>query len=532
MNLKIKENTMNLKIKENTMSRSIINLINFIRGCEPRNASIDLVGTMRKELELAKKHGLKTTILFQYDALIQKEFRDTVAEFDHDGMVEIGMWVELVRTCTIKGGAEWTGRDQEWDWGARQCNLIGHTPEKRKSILDECMRAFYECYGRYPAVIGAWSLDAVSLIYLKEKYGVKGACICKEQFGTDSYTLWGGYYFGAYYPSKNNVLAPAQTLENQIDIPLFRMLGSDPIYQYDYFLDMQAGPISQGVITLEPAYIGRGGGDPNWVDWFLKENFNKKALGYTYAQAGQENSFGWDWIGGGLTYQVEEIARLQKEGKLECLTFGETVEWFKNTYKQTPATSLLAETDWKQEGRETYWYENKNYRINVMKDDTNVWVRDMFLFDEKYPERYLTQALDKDYYVFDNLPVVDGFRWSGNGIRCGVYFVGENGKNIFGNIAYEKGENEITITIQAEQSVTCNFNETEIAFKSDKEFVLRGQADTERVDTHFSICNGKICMQYRGHDYALFVRKGIANIEDGNIKIRSENGEVSIQIVR
>jgi hypothetical protein len=183
---------------------------------------------MRNELELSKKYGLKTTILFQYDALVQKEFRDTVAEYAKDGMVEIGMWVELVRTCTVKGGAEWTGRDQEWDWAARVCNLIGHTPEKRKSILDECMRAFHEYYGKYPEVVGAWALDTVSLTYLKEKYGVKGACICKEQYGTDSYTLWGGYYGGGYYPSKNNAFSPAQTLENQLDIPVFRMLGSDP----------------------------------------------------------------------------------------------------------------------------------------------------------------------------------------------------------------------------------------------------------------------------------------------------------------
>ena len=98
------------------MGKAIINLINFARGCEPRDASIDLVGTLREELELAKKHGLKTTVLFQYDALVQKEFRDTVAEYLKDGMVEIGMWLELVRTCTVKGGAEWTGRDQEWDW--------------------------------------------------------------------------------------------------------------------------------------------------------------------------------------------------------------------------------------------------------------------------------------------------------------------------------------------------------------------------------------------------------------------------------
>ena len=516
------------------MSKSIINLINFARGCEPRDASIDLVGTMREELELAKQYGLKTTILFQYDALVQKEFRDVASEYAKDGMVEIGMWLELVRTCTIKGGAEWTGRDQEWDWGARQCNLIGHTPERRKKILDECMRAFCEYYGRYPAVVGAWALDTVSLSYLKEKYGVEGACICKEQFGTDSYTLWGGYYAGGYYPSKNNVFCPAQSLENQLDLPVFRMLGSDPIYQYDYCLDLQEGPTIQKVVTLEPVQTeySYGGCDKNWVNWFLKENYNENALGYTYAQAGQENSFGWRLIADGLTYQVQQIAKLQKEGKIECLTFGETVKWFKEKYKQTPATSLLAETDWKNEGRKTYWYENKNYRINVMKDEESVWIRDMFLFDETYPERYLTEVLDKDYFVFDNLPIVDGFRWSGNGIRCGVYFVGEDGNDLFGDIEYEKGNGQITLSVQAEQPIICTFGEREISFRSNKEFSLRGQGDPIRVDTRFSLCAEKICMQYREHNYALSIEKGRANIEERGIFLFSENGEIVLKTAR
>lgn len=516
------------------MSRAIVNLINFVRGCEPRDPHIDLIGTLREELELAKKHGLRSTILFQYDALVQKEFRDVVAEYTQDGNVEIGMWIELVRTCTVKGGAEWTGRDQEWDWGAAQCNLVGHIPAERKSILDECMRAFREYYGRYPAVVGAWVIDTVSLVYLKETYDVKGACICKEQVGTDSYTLWGGYYSGGYYPSVRNVFCPAQTEENQLNVPVFRMLGSDPIYQYDCSLDLQNGPSCQGVITLEPVYCKNncGGGNRRWVDWFLKENFNEKALGYTYAQAGQENSFGWNLIGNGLTYQVEQIARLQRAGKLECLTLGETAKWFSDTYRQTPANSLIAETDWKNEARKTYWYENKNYRINILKDANSVWIRDMFLFDENYPERYLTEALSTPYYEFDNLPVIDGFRWSGNGTRCGVYFVGSDGNPIYGDTEYQKDEKGITVCITGKQKLKCSFHEDALEFESDFPFSLFWQADTTRMDVVFSVCDGKILMKYREYRYVLAVTEGATRIQDGKPVIQSVNGKVAIEIVR
>jgi hypothetical protein len=43
---------------------------------------------------------------------------------------------------------------------------------------------------------------------------------------------------------------PAQTAANQIPVPVFRMLRSDPIYQYD-----AANPgEGQIVVTLEPVY--------------------------------------------------------------------------------------------------------------------------------------------------------------------------------------------------------------------------------------------------------------------------------------
>lgn len=87
------------------------------------------------------------------------------------------------------------------------------------------------------------------------------SCNCKDQYGTDGYTLWGGYWNQAYYPSRLNGYMPAQTQEGQIPVPVFRMLGSDPIYQYDTGL----GHSIQGVITLEPVYGDAGGSENGYV---------------------------------------------------------------------------------------------------------------------------------------------------------------------------------------------------------------------------------------------------------------------------
>ena len=165
-------------------------------------------------------------------------------------------------------------------------------------MIDEFFRKFKEVFGQYPRVFGSWLFDSHTVRYMTRKYDMDALCNCKEQYGTDGYTLWGGYYGQAYYPSATNVFMPAQRAEEQLPASLFRMLGSDQVRQYDFGMDPDNGANTcQGVITLEPVYCagnGGGGGVPEWVDWYLRENFNGECLSFGYAQAGQENSFGWD----------------------------------------------------------------------------------------------------------------------------------------------------------------------------------------------------------------------------------------------
>ena len=41
----------------------------------------------------------------------------------------------------------------------------------------------------------------MTLGYGAEQYGLLGGAICRDQLGTDGFTLWGGYPNGIYYPS-------------------------------------------------------------------------------------------------------------------------------------------------------------------------------------------------------------------------------------------------------------------------------------------------------------------------------------------
>ncbi|MBQ7364902.1 MAG: hypothetical protein IJW46_04830, partial [Clostridia bacterium] len=285
------------------MARNIVNIINFIRGCEPR-CKVDLVKPVIEQKKLLKTYGFRGTFLLQYDALIDPGFQELMLR-DNDGN-EVGVWLEIVQPLCEKAGIPWRGRFP-WDWHANVGFSVGYSPREREIFVDLLFEQFKQVFGYYPRVMGSWIIDAHTLQYAAETYGLDASCNCKDQWGTDGYTLWGAYYNGAYYPSRNNVFAVGESEDEQIDVPIFRMLGSDPILQYDAGLDATAGATScQGVVTLEPVYHGAGGGEKSWVDWYFRENFNHRSLNYAYTQVGQENSFGWEAMAEGLTYQFEQ----------------------------------------------------------------------------------------------------------------------------------------------------------------------------------------------------------------------------------
>lgn len=81
-------------------------------------------------------------------------------------------------------------------------------------LCDEIMNKFKEKFEYFLGVVGSWLLDSYSMDYLSCKYDIKAFVICREQLSVDAYTLWGGYYNQGYYPSKYNMLSPAQNEEN------------------------------------------------------------------------------------------------------------------------------------------------------------------------------------------------------------------------------------------------------------------------------------------------------------------------------
>lgn len=514
----------------------IVNIINFIRAVEPR-VEMDLMEPVVNQIRLAKEHNLPATFLLQYDALIEERFV-SLLKSELDDRYEVGAWLEIVQPLVEKAGLKWRGR-YPWDWYTHVGFSIGYTPQEREKLIDVFMADFKVVFGAYPRSVGSWFIDAYTLGYLADKYGVIASCNCKDQMGTDGYTLWGGYWNQAYYPSRLNALMPAQNAAQQIPIPVFRMLGSDPIYQYD----VNVGTAHQSVVTLEPVYK-EGGGSPSWVRWFFNVVTDAPCGAFAYAQVGQENAFGWPAMKDGLTDQIALLEGLSKQGKVRVETLADSAKWYKQQFETTPATCVVAMDDWKGEGRRALWYDSKFYRTSIAWEGDSLRIRDIHLFDERYPERYLDSTVTTNWCVYDTLPILDGFSWSSEtelaGIRPVLIGADGNAAPLTGGVprVSQESAKELRIVwpLKPEGVLTLHCEEDGLRLSAEgvANWALDMTWKTEKTPPIESVEERAVHYRHNGFAYALRLAKGTCARVDNepHIRITPENGTIELTFGR
>ena len=515
--------------------RNIVNIINFIRSGDPRAPERDFVLPVKKQLELLNRYAFTGTFLLEYDALILPVYQELLRGTRH----EIGAWFEPVQALAEKAGLIWRSkRGYSWDWYANVGTLCGYTPREREQLIDAYMDTFCEIFGHLPKSVGAWVWDAHSLRYLKDKYAIKAACICKEQYGTDGYTLWGGYYNGGYYPSCNNALSPAPNGENQISLPVFRMLGIDPVEQYDYGMDLSNGGADwQGVITLEPSCNGVGGADPKWVDRYFRENFGRDNGTYSYTQVGQENAMGWESMRDGLDYQFRRLSDLKNEYGLHIETLSQTGEWFASAYPITPQCVCFCDSDSSGSGKKSFWYNCSRYRVNFFFDENGFRIRDLYVFSSTQEERYLVAPCKTESLAYYTLPIIDGNRYSGNGIRAGLYFRDSSaGKNIHcENITYTPSDLQAMLTADTKKfgkvTIVC-YPSGEISINVEKNFadlLLCFCYDDSRIDCLRERKDGKtVIYRFCGTNYGLSLIGGVFSEQGDEIRFCEKEIKITV----
>ena len=517
-------------------SPRIVNIINFVRYTEPRSEEITeqvLFETVRSQAEDLRAKNLIGTYLLQYDALTYPPYQALMKE-EMDRGCEVGAWWEITQPHVDAAGYDWRGRFP-WDWHAHVGFSVGYTQAERERLVDIYMEKFKEIFGRYPKSVGSWFIEAGTLAYLHDKYGVEVSCNCRDQIGTDGYTIWGGYWNGGYYPSRQNAYMPAQTEEGGIDMPIFRMLGSDPIYQYEAGL----GGAVQSVITLEPVYEG-GGGNPEWIDWFFRMFTDEPHLGYNYVQVGQENSFTWDAMEKGFLCQTERLVELRDEGKVRIETLSETGCWFKDRYPVTPPSSVITTEDYLGGGRKTLWFNCRNYRTNLLWEGSSLKFRDLHVFDENLRSEYMDHPDTLPTYHYETLPLVDGCLWSSAGNMAGLYFVAPSFKGGDPEFQTKGGSCQQVIWPSTDGKGRFILNLTEdgieISAKGKTgDWCLELTTDPGATLPFTEITDKSVKAHYQGLDYGMTLTKGtiedLRPLKDGKVlRVNPSSDKIVISI--
>lgn len=522
---------------------TIVNIYNFIRmsHVEPSIFIPDDFETVRNQITLIRQYGFPATYALKYDALMEPRYQELLKSYTGEED-EISAWWEITEPLCRKAGVAFRGgvQSEEYDERVNSAYSIGYTPEERRKLVDAYMDDFYHVFGYYPGTIGSWVLDTVTIAHAAKEYGILGSAICRDQMGTDGFTLWGGYPNGIYYPSRSNENLPGSTPEGQLPVPMFRLLGPDPIYNFEQ--DVRPG--LHGVYTLEPSWlIGRS---PEWISWFFGCLTQEDTLGAGYAHVGQENNFLWENIKPGLEPQLKKLRELQEEAEIRIETMAESAAWFGRTYRLTPPMSFQASRDWDQERNlSAQWYACANYRLGFLGEQGHLRIRDFFLYRQEYPSRYLNAPMDNAKSTFDALPVLFPQAWiRANGRRPFIRLLDESGNEPCGSICYktldELSAQAILYTPQAvsctPQTMPCGEKDGHILAcftLSPDRLTLEGGCrlyfDTLPV---FQSCEkGRISMRHEGFDYNFEVEKGrITRAGKDGVELYPEEGKICLKL--
>ena len=150
------------------------------------------------------------------------------------------------------------------------------------------------------------------------------------------------------------------------------------------------------------------------------------------------------------------------------------------------------------------------------------------LFDDGYQERYLDSVCDSPEMIYDNLPVMDGNRWSGNGVRAGCYFMrGKETLAVTSVDVLREDDEELVILLSAESgSMTIRFTTESIGIYTDiADLTLQFRWGKSVELDAAKVAEKQISLVHEGFDYAVQVPCGTIN----NMSIAPEDGRISIR---
>lgn len=251
--------------------------INQIRGEEC--CSIGSLENLQKQVEVFEKYRIPSFFTLRYDALTNQDYVNYLKqEIDrYPNVIKLGLLIEITPQLAHNSGVQYRSTVDRW-FEAQNVFTIGYQKEDRKKIIDHLLKTFKNKFGHYPVLTSAWMIDSETLNYLHQNYGVIAHQITREQWGIDSYTLYGGPPHYPYPASKNWSFIPDFKEKNPLLI--VRQTVTDPLYNY--------GEVNKSYTSQPNDYLNAGLDFQYFKDLIDQALFEQKTTGF--ALLGLENA--------------------------------------------------------------------------------------------------------------------------------------------------------------------------------------------------------------------------------------------------
>jgi len=347
---------------------AFVNVVNPIRGSdywELQNQKPE--DAVYGQIEVLKQKNVSATWLIRYDALKNDQLLQAVQTIPQTH--EKGLFLEVTPTFTTDAGVSYR-ESQYWHF-AESVLLTGYDVEERKKLIDTSFEKFKSLYGVYPKSVGAWWIDAGSIQYMQEKYGIISVLIVADQYSTDNYQIWGQYWSTPYTPSKQNALYPAQSKSEKLPVVMMQWAARDPVNGY-------GKGVEESTFSVQANdYIDYHNLDINYFSKLVDIYTTQKQNQFGEIVVGLENSYDWQKYKSEYENQIQAILDKQKAGKLQINTMSQFGIWYLNRFPDiSPAHSIISDDPLGSE-RKVVWFMNPFYRAGWFYNNQGSVFRDV-----------------------------------------------------------------------------------------------------------------------------------------------------------
>ena len=221
----------------------------------------------------------------------------------------------------------------------------------------------------------------------------------------------------------------------------------------------------------------------------------------------------------GTRMQIEKLLRRADVSFMKMRDTGEAYKRFSNGV--TPATSVVAMKNFDSVDVQSVYYDCKNYTANLFRYGDRVFLRSLYLFDERKKEHYLEETCTTFDAVYENLPIVDT-KWCEGGRETPNGLIIETAGKPFEVSKLSDGVLKITF---GEGHVI--FYEGSIEIKSKKMTLFSNSVRGKAV-----ISDTGLVFNYKDSEYALMLDGGKLTMDGDNIIFTADTDLMTLSFNR